>query len=161
MRFLKFFFNHMVQKYQNEIAPILYYRISTKTNERDLRIPNLQPSDWKSPYWMTLHILLCIIFEGEVHDGFSGGVIQQLRCLLIIFILIIPFLILTSHQNGPCRRRPAGMVLPLLLQLVWKFPLASTELDTGGRGVQRQGYYSATHLQCCLRVVVVELRKVG
>ena len=27
----------MVQKYQNEIAPIFYYRISTKTNEKDLK----------------------------------------------------------------------------------------------------------------------------
>ena len=46
----------MVQKYQNEIAPIFYYGISTKTNEKDLKIPNLQPPDWKSPYWMTLYI---------------------------------------------------------------------------------------------------------
>ena len=46
----------MVQKYQNEIAPIFYYGISIKTNEKDLRIPNLQPPDWKSPYWMTLYI---------------------------------------------------------------------------------------------------------
>ena len=45
----------MVQKYQNEIAPIFYYGISTKTNEKDLKIPNLQPPDWKSPYWMTLY----------------------------------------------------------------------------------------------------------
>ena len=45
----------MVQKYQNEIAPILYYGISAKTNEKDLKIPNLQPPDWKSPYWMTLY----------------------------------------------------------------------------------------------------------
>ena len=35
----------MVQKYQNEIAPIFYYRISTKTNEKDLKIPILQPPD--------------------------------------------------------------------------------------------------------------------
>ena len=33
---------HMVQKYQNEIPPIFYYGISTKTNEKDLEIPNLQ-----------------------------------------------------------------------------------------------------------------------
>ena len=46
----------MAQKYQNEIAPIFYYGISTKTNEKDLKIPNLQPPDWKSPYWMTLYI---------------------------------------------------------------------------------------------------------
>ena len=48
----------MVQNYQNEIAPIFYYGISTKTNEKDLKIPNLQPPDWKSPYWMTLYISL-------------------------------------------------------------------------------------------------------
>ena len=45
----------MVQKYQKEIAPIFYFRISTKTNEKYLKIPNLQPPDWKSPYWMTLY----------------------------------------------------------------------------------------------------------
>ena len=32
----------MVQKYQNEIAPIFYYGISTKTNEKDLKIPDLE-----------------------------------------------------------------------------------------------------------------------
>ena len=47
----------MVQKYQNEISPILNYGISTKTNEKDLKIPNLQPPNWKSPYWMTLYIV--------------------------------------------------------------------------------------------------------
>ena len=44
IRFLKIFLDHdhMVQKYQNEIAPIFYYGISTKTSEKDLKIPNLQ-----------------------------------------------------------------------------------------------------------------------
>ena len=51
----------MVQKYQNEIAPIFYYGISTKTNEKYLKIPNLQPPDWKSPYWMTLYILMLLV----------------------------------------------------------------------------------------------------
>ena len=46
----------MVQKYQNEIAPIIYYGNSTKTNEKDLQITPLQPPDWKSPYWMSLYI---------------------------------------------------------------------------------------------------------
>ena len=46
----------MVQKYQNEIAPIFYYGISTKNIEKDLKIPILQPPDWKHPYWMTLYI---------------------------------------------------------------------------------------------------------
>ena len=45
----------MVQKYQNEIAPLFYYEISTKTNEKDLKIANLQPPDWNHPYWMTLY----------------------------------------------------------------------------------------------------------
>ena len=45
----------MVWKYQNEIAPIFYYGISTKTNEKDIKIPKLQPPDWKSPYWMSLY----------------------------------------------------------------------------------------------------------
>ena len=56
LRFFNFFLDNMVQKYQNEIAPIFYYGISTKTNEKELKIPNLQPPDWKSPYWMTLYI---------------------------------------------------------------------------------------------------------
>ena len=55
---LKLFLNHMVQNYQNEIAPIYYYGISTKTNEKYLKVPNLQPPDWKSPYWMTLYIIM-------------------------------------------------------------------------------------------------------
>ena len=54
MRFSNFFLNYMVWKYQNEIAPIFYYGISTKTNEKDIKIPKLQPPDWKSPYWMSL-----------------------------------------------------------------------------------------------------------
>ena len=49
----------MVQKYQNEIAPIFYYGINTKTNEKDLKIPISQPPDWKHPYWMTLYAV-CI-----------------------------------------------------------------------------------------------------
>ena len=55
MIFFNFFHNHMVQKYQNEIAPIFYYGISTKTIEKDLKIPHLQPPDWNHPYWMTLY----------------------------------------------------------------------------------------------------------
>ena len=58
MRFFNFFLNHMVQKYQNEIAPIFYYGISTKTNEKDLKIPNLHLPNWKSPYWMTLYLVV-------------------------------------------------------------------------------------------------------
>ena len=56
MRFSNIFLSYMVWNYQNEIAPIFYYGISTKTNEKDLKIPSLQPSDWKNPYWMSLYI---------------------------------------------------------------------------------------------------------
>ena len=57
MRFFNFFLNHMVQKYQNEIAPIFYYGKSPKTNEKDLKIPILWPLDWGQPYWMTLYVM--------------------------------------------------------------------------------------------------------
>ena len=46
----------MVPKYQNEIAPIFYCGISTKTIKKDLKITNLQPPDWNHPYWMSLYI---------------------------------------------------------------------------------------------------------
>ena len=46
----------MIWKYQNEIAPIFYYGISTKTTEKDIKIPKLQAPDWKSPYWMSLYV---------------------------------------------------------------------------------------------------------
>ena len=60
MRFSNIFLTYMVWKYQNEIAPTFYYGISTKTNEKDLKIPNLQPFDWKHPYWMSLYnSILC------------------------------------------------------------------------------------------------------
>ena len=48
----------MLQKYQNEISPKIYYGISTKINEKYFKIPILQPPDWKSPYWMTLYIVM-------------------------------------------------------------------------------------------------------
>ena len=41
-----FFLNHMVQKYQNKIAPIFYYGIITKTNEKDLKIPTYFTAPW-------------------------------------------------------------------------------------------------------------------
>ena len=59
----------MVQKYQNEIAPIFYYGISAKTNEKDLKIPILQPPNWKHPYWMSLYDLSTYI--GGL--GWTGG----------------------------------------------------------------------------------------
>ena len=56
----------MVWKCQNEISPIFYYGISEKTNEKDLKIPNIQPPDWKNPYWMSLYDdIICIQVRGE------------------------------------------------------------------------------------------------
>ena len=46
----------MVQKYQNEIPPIFYYRISTKTSEKDLKIPNLQALTLGRIIKMTLYV---------------------------------------------------------------------------------------------------------
>ena len=50
----------MVQKNQNEISPIFYYGKSPKTNEKDLKIPILQPIDWGQPYWMTRYVYIFI-----------------------------------------------------------------------------------------------------
>ena len=57
MRFSNIFLTYMVWKYQNEIAPTFYYGISAKTNEKDLKIPNLQPPDWGRLFWMTLYFV--------------------------------------------------------------------------------------------------------
>ena len=53
----------MVQKYQNEIAPIFYYGKSPKTNEKDLKIPNIWPPDWGQPYWMTLYMYVEVLID--------------------------------------------------------------------------------------------------
>ena len=47
----------MVQKYQNEIPPIFYYGISTKTSEKDLKIPNLQALTLGRIIKMTLYYI--------------------------------------------------------------------------------------------------------
>ena len=46
----------MVQNYQNEIAPIFYYGISTKTNEKDLKILDLQALTLGRVKKMTLYL---------------------------------------------------------------------------------------------------------
>ena len=58
MRFFNFFLNHIVQKYQNEIAPIFYYGISTQTNEKDLKILDLQALTLGRVKKMTLYIIV-------------------------------------------------------------------------------------------------------
>ena len=39
------FLTYMVQKYQNEISPIVYYGKKLKTSGKLLKIPDLQPRD--------------------------------------------------------------------------------------------------------------------
>ena len=72
----------MVQKYQNEIAPIFYYGISTKPNEKDLKIHILQPPDWKHPYWMTLYIQLFPIFSRQPNSNPNPGLDPKLEAFL-------------------------------------------------------------------------------
>ena len=48
----------MVQKYQNEIAPTFYYGISTRTNEKDLKILDLQALTLGRVKKMTLYFVL-------------------------------------------------------------------------------------------------------
>ena len=56
MRFFNFFHAYMVQKYQNESAPIFYYGKSPKTNRKHLKIPNLQALTLSHIIKMTLYL---------------------------------------------------------------------------------------------------------
>ena len=63
----------MVQKYQNEIPPIFYYGISTKTSEKDLKIPNLQALTLGRIIkitlyilWVKAHLALCLQCESTI-----------------------------------------------------------------------------------------------
>ena len=86
MRFFNFFLVYMVQKYQNEIAPIFYYGKSPKTDEKDLKIPNIWSSDWGQPYWDTV--------QSEVDIGF-----QLLLWLVPLSQLVSHNLIVKSLQH--------------------------------------------------------------
>ena len=61
----------MVLKYQNEIAPIFYYRISIKTNEKDLKIPNLQAPTLGRIVKITLYIMSQMVKKYVVYSRFS------------------------------------------------------------------------------------------
>ena len=58
MIFLNFFVAYMVQKYQNESAPIFYYGKSPKTSRKHLNIPYLQALTLGRIIKMTLYILI-------------------------------------------------------------------------------------------------------
>ena len=55
MRFFNFFHAYMVQKYQNESAPIFYYGKSPKTNRKHLKITYLQALTLGRVIKMTLY----------------------------------------------------------------------------------------------------------
>ena len=57
MRFFNFYVAYMVQKYQNESAPIFYYGKSPKTNRKHLKIPYLQALTLGHVTKMTLYII--------------------------------------------------------------------------------------------------------
>ena len=56
MRFINFFLACMVQKYQNERAPIFYYGNSPKNSKKDQKVAGLQLLDWIQPYWMSRYM---------------------------------------------------------------------------------------------------------
>ena len=79
MIFLNFFVAYMVQKYQNESAPIFYYGKSPKTNRKHLKIPYLQA--------LTLgHVIKMTLYNKETapnmvfRSGNGRGVIGNQRC---------------------------------------------------------------------------------
>ena len=63
MRFLNFYVAYMVQKYQNESAPIFYYGKSPKTNIKHLKIPYLEALALGYIIKMTLYNHLELITE--------------------------------------------------------------------------------------------------
>ena len=86
----------MVQNYQNEIAPIFNYGKSPKTNEKDLKIPYIQPPDWGQSYWMTRYYILLMFFW---HSPIGSRTIKRIfrlgrrsvkyKTLLTLTIIII------------------------------------------------------------------------
>ena len=86
----------MVQKYQNEIPPIFYYGISTKTSEKDLKIPNLQALTLGRIIKITLYFEFCEaqarVRQGSARDGSQGERPQSLNpCQELTLKLVATF----------------------------------------------------------------------
>ena len=120
---------HMVSKCQNEISPIFYYGISTKSYQKDLKIPNLQPPDWKNPYWMSLYFAFFRIQKVTISKlGNSGKMCLFLlpdsqKCL---FMSLAIWHGVTFHQN-------AYFTLPCIfiaININQKFPLRLCKSNT-------------------------------
>ena len=63
MRFFNFYVAYMVQKYQNESAPIFYYGKSPKTSRKHLNIPYLQALTLGRIIKMTLYFALTVCLK--------------------------------------------------------------------------------------------------
>ena len=99
IKFFNFFLSHMVWKYQNEISPIFYYGKKLKTSEKLLKIPDIQPPDWKHPYWMTrynVQRLLYNMFQGKIEN-----IIKQFLGKIFFITGTWSFLALSLLYIGP------------------------------------------------------------
>ena len=75
MRFFNFYVAYMVQKYQNESAPIFYYGKSPKTNRKHLKIPYLQA--------LTLgHVIKMTLYFTTLLTSLAANVLEQTYFLL-------------------------------------------------------------------------------
>ena len=87
MRFFNFYVAYMVQKYQNESAPIFYYGKSPKTSRKHLNIPYLQALTLGRIIKMTLYL--------DLNECF--GTMFYMKWYHHYEIIIIYFKIYISH----------------------------------------------------------------
>ena len=88
----------MVQKYQNEIPPIFYYGISTKTSEKDLKIPNLQALTLGRIIKITLYKQNFIYSQSTINAIYMLDKIDYPLCFVIAHISAI-HIILTPRSH--------------------------------------------------------------
>ena len=69
----------MVQKYQNEIPPIFYYGISTKTNEKDLKIPNLQALTLGRIIKITLYYASQRVISAQIQTVILQAILRSMK----------------------------------------------------------------------------------
>ena len=135
MRFLKKILTHMVWKCQNEISPIFYYRKKLKTSENLLKIPVIQPPDWKHPYWMTLYK------EDEDRNfkwpntykrkiGFQRGSQNHNSYLICLFLMLLKVLTAKTCQTWYLCPRSYDMARPR--QYIWRWKNLNVQKPSKG-----------------------------
>ena len=107
MRFFNFFHAYMVQKYQNESAPIFYYGKSPKTNRKHLKIPYLQALTLSHVIKMTLYIQ-----SKQIYALFNN--------LFLVKITIRNFIAHKLTLNSPMRGLERGISM-----FIWKENLSA------------------------------------